>query len=66
MAIPKNQLVSKSNAVNSSAAWQFNQPGYSFNQAGVEFGGSDRAQDVGPSVLEVDNIVPRNDSAILE
>lgn len=57
--IPKNQSASKTNAVYSSAAWAFNGAGISFNQAALEFGGSDRAQDIGPT-LTIEDIIPRN------
>ncbi len=66
MGYPKNESVSRSQAAVSSASWAFNQAGITFNEVGLEFGGSDPIQDIGPYMLQVDAIVPRNDSVEIE
>lgn len=53
MPTPKLNKIILSKAAVSTANWQYNQSGQTYNQAGVEYGGSELAQDIGPQNMEV-------------
>jgi hypothetical protein len=66
MAIPKLSTPPQSKAITSTANWQYNQAGYTYDRVGLEYGGADRAQDLGPQYLSVYTEKPNISGVVIE
>lgn len=50
--------VNNTNAVVGATSITYNESGYMYNQPGQIYGGADNIQDKGPSVLEINIVIP--------
>ena len=48
--VPQMGKIGKTSNVHSTANWQYNQPGYTYNQVGLEYGGLSNTPDMGPQL----------------
>lgn len=56
---PQFEKVARTQAVFQDSTITYNEPGYTYNELGGVYGGSDRTQDAGPNMDNVINSIPQ-------